>query len=155
MEQYIKPFIDVCVNVFKSLINENVTVKTPYFLEKDAIVGNDISAVIGLTGEARGAVIVSMQQKLAIRLTDLLTGSPHTKIDDDVADAIGEIVNIIAGNAKQGLEESMKIIISLPTIIRGNGHVIMWPGTHTRILCIPFKVFDDDIFTLLVAIEGA
>ncbi|MDR2193803.1 MAG: chemotaxis protein CheX [Treponema sp.] len=153
MEKYIKPFVDVCVNVFKNFINEDITAKTPYFSEKDTIVGNDISAVIGITGEARGAVIISMQQKLAIKLTDLLTGSPHTKMDDDVVDVIGEIVNIIAGNAKQGLEESMKMIISLPTIIQGNGHVIVWPGNHARILCIPFKIFEDDIFTLLIAIE--
>jgi chemotaxis protein CheX len=122
-------------------------------LEKDSIVGNDISAVIGLTGEARGAVIVSMHQKLAITLTDMLTGDFHTEMDDDVTDAVGEIVNIIAGNAKQRLEESMKMIISLPTIIQGHGHAVKWPGKQARILCIPFKVFEDDMFTLLVAIE--
>ncbi|MDR2782896.1 MAG: chemotaxis protein CheX [Treponema sp.] len=153
MEQYIKPFVDVCLNVFKDFINIEVSAKTPYFLEKDSIVGNDISAVIGLTGEARGAVIVSMHQKLAIKLTDLLTGDSHAEMDDDVSDAVGEIVNIIAGNVKQRLEESMKMIISLPTIVQGQGHAIRWPGTQTRILCIPFKVFEDDIFTLLVAIE--
>ncbi|MDR0376139.1 MAG: chemotaxis protein CheX [Treponema sp.] len=153
MEQYIKPFVDVCLSVFKDFINIEISAKTPYFLEKDSIADNDISAVIGLTGEARGAVIVSMQQNLAIKLTDMLTGAPHTKMDDDVADAIGEIVNIIAGNVKQKLEESMRMIISLPTIIQGGGHAVKWPGNQTRILCIPFKVFEDDIFTLLVAIE--
>jgi chemotaxis protein CheX len=155
MEQYIKPFVDVCLNVFKDFINVDISAKTPYFLEKDSIVGNDISAVIGLTGQARGAVIVSMQQKLAIDLTDMLTGVSHTKMDDDVTDAVGEIVNIIAGNAKQRLEESMKMVISLPTIIQGRGHAVKWPGNQARILCIPFKVFEDDIFTLLVAIETA
>ncbi|MDR0556260.1 MAG: chemotaxis protein CheX [Treponema sp.] len=153
MEQYIKPFVEVCLNVFKDFINVEASAKTPYFLEKDSIVGNDISSVIGLTGEARGAVIVSMHEKLAIKLTDILTGAPHTKLDDDVTDAIGEIVNIIAGNVKQRLEESMRMVISLPTIIQGSGHAIKWPGNQARILCIPFKVFEDDIFILLVAIE--
>ncbi|MDR0706738.1 MAG: chemotaxis protein CheX [Treponema sp.] len=155
MEQYIKPFVDVCLNVFKDFINVEVSAKTPYFLEKDSIFGNDISAVIGFTGEARGAVIVSMQQKLAIKLTDILTGASHAEMDDDVTDAIGEIVNIIAGNVKQRFEESLEMIISLPTIIQGSGHAIKWPGNQARILCIPFKIFEDDIFTLLVAIEIA
>ncbi|MDR0643785.1 MAG: chemotaxis protein CheX [Treponema sp.] len=153
MEQYIKPFVDVCMDVFKQFIGCEIVVKTPYFSEKDSIEGGDISAVIGFTGEARGAVIVSMQKEVAIKLTDILTGSQHLVVDDDVLDAVGEIVNIIAGNVKQKLEEAMKMVISLPTIVEGAGHVIRWPGNQARLLCIPFKIFEDDVFTLLVAIE--
>jgi chemotaxis protein CheX len=153
VEQYIKPFIDVCIDVFKQFIGCEIADKTPYFSEKGAIGGGDVSAVIGFTGEACGAVIISMQKNVAIKLTDKLTGSPHTVMDDDVIDAIGEIVNIIAGNVKQKVEETMKMIISLPTIVQGSGHLVKWPGNQTRILCIPFKIFEDDVFTLLVAIE--
>ncbi|MDR1466473.1 MAG: chemotaxis protein CheX [Treponema sp.] len=155
MEQYIKPFIDVCMDVFKQFIGCEIIAKTPYFSEKNSLEGGDVSAVIGFTGEARGAVIVSMQKNIAIKLTDILTGSPHTVMDDDVLDVVGEIVNIIAGNVKQKLEERMKMIISLPTIVQGAGHIIKWPGNQARILCIPFKIFEDDVFTLLVAIEIA
>ncbi|MDR0786201.1 MAG: chemotaxis protein CheX [Treponema sp.] len=153
MEQYIKPFIDVCMEVFKQFIGCEITAKTPYFSEKDSLGGGDISAVIGFTGEARGAVIISMQKGVSIKLTDILTGSLHTVMDDDVLDAVGEIVNIIAGNVKQKLEEAMKMVISLPTIVQGAGHIIKWPGNQARILCIPFKIFENDMFTLLVAIE--
>jgi chemotaxis protein CheX len=156
MEEYIKPFVDVCINVFKQFVGQDIVAKNPYFSEKDSIVGGDISAVIGLTGEARGAVIVTMKEGLALKLTDILIGSDnHKEMDDDVLDAIGEIVNIIAGNVKRELEEAMHMIISLPTIIQGSGHVIKWPGSQPRILCIPFKIFESDIFTLLVAIEVA
>jgi chemotaxis protein CheX len=153
VEQYIKPFINVCIDVFKQFIGCEIAAKIPYFSEKDSIAGGDISAVIGFTGEACGAVIISMQKKVAIKLTDILTGSPHTSMDDDVLDAIGEIVNIIAGNVKQELGETMNMIISLPTIVQGADHIVRWPGSQTRILCIPFSIFEDDVFTLLVAIE--
>jgi chemotaxis protein CheX len=153
VEQYIKPFINVCIDVFKQFIGCEIAAKTPYFSEKDSIAGGDISAVIGFTGEACGAVIISMQKKVAIKLTDILTGSPHTSMDDDVLDVVGEIVNIIAGNVKQELGETMNMIISLPTIVQGAGHIVRWPGQQPRILCIPFSIFEDDVFTLLVAIE--
>ncbi len=153
MEQYIKPFVTVCKNVFRDFINTNIIEKNPYFLEKDAVTGGDISSVIGFTGEARGAVVISLQQDVAIQLTDLLTGAEHNSMDDDVTDAVGEIVNIIAGNVKQELEDSMRMIISLPTIIQGSGHTIKWPGSQPRILCIPFKIFEDKSFALLIAIE--
>jgi chemotaxis protein CheX len=155
MEQYIQPFVDVCINVFKEILGTVIKAGRPFFSEKSAVIEWDISAVIGLTGEARGAVVISMKKELAIRITDLLTGSKHTALDDDVVDAIGEIVNIIAGNAKKGLEEAFRLVISLPTIVEGKEHSIKWPNSQARIMCIPFDIFEGDSFTLSVAIESA
>lgn len=155
MDQYIKPFVDVSIDVFKQFIGIDVVAKTPYFSPKDSVAGGDVSAVIGLTGGVRGAVIVSMPKALAIKCTDILTGVEHTELDDDTLDAVGEIVNIIAGNVKKQLTESLQIVISLPTIVKGSGHMIKWPGNQARILCIPFQAFDTDVFDLFVAIEIA
>ncbi|MDR3167491.1 MAG: chemotaxis protein CheX [Treponema sp.] len=154
MEKYIQPFIDVCKNVFKEFVGCELLVDRPYFEEKETINDWDISAVIGLTGEARGAVVISMKTVLAIRLTDILTGSGHTNLDEEVVDAIGEIVNIITGNVKKSLEESFRLIISLPTIVQGKEHMIKWPNGHTRIICIPFNIFENETFVLSVAIES-
>jgi chemotaxis protein CheX len=154
MEKFIQPFIDVSKNVFKEFVGAELTVDRPYFAEKDVVNEWDISAVIGLTGEARGAVVISMKTRLVIKLTDKLTGTAHKIIDDEVVDAIGEIVNIIAGNAKKGLEEDFRLVISLPTIVQGKGHTVKWPNAQTRIICIPFTIFEDDVFTLSVAIES-
>jgi chemotaxis protein CheX len=154
MEKYIQPFVDVTKNVFKEFLGVELEVDRPYFAEQTTSAEWDISAVIGLTGEARGAVVISMKQSLVIKLTDKLTGTTHAKIDEEVLDAIGEIVNIIAGNAKKGLEESFKLIISLPTIVQGKGHLIKWPHAQTRIICIPCKIYGNEIFTLSVAIEA-
>jgi chemotaxis protein CheX len=155
MEQYIQPFIDVCKNVFKEFVGIELKVGRPYFSEKETIYEWDISAVIGLTGEAKGAVVVSMKKHLVLKLTEMLTDSTHTDVDDDVVDAIGEIVNIIAGNVKKNLEEAFRLVISLPTIIQGKGHQIKWPSAQTRIICIPFEVFEGDSFCLSIAMESS
>jgi chemotaxis protein CheX len=154
MEQYIQPFIDVCRNVFKEFLGCDLTAERPYFAGPDTVNEWDLSAVIGLTGEARGAVVLSMKAELAIKLTGILTGSEPSILDEDVVDAIGEIINIIAGNAKKGLEEAFRLIISLPTIIEGNKHSVKWPNNQARIICIPFKIFEKDSFFLSVAIEA-
>jgi chemotaxis protein CheX len=155
MEQYIQPFINVCKNVFKDFVGIDLVVDRPFFADKDSINEWDISAVIGLTGEARGAVVISMKKILAIKLTDILTGTAHEETDEEVVDAIGEIVNIIAGNAKKGLEETFRLVISLPTIIQGKGHAIKWPNSQARIICIPFTAPEGDTFNLAVAIESS
>jgi chemotaxis protein CheX len=128
--------------------------KMPYFSEKDATQDSDISAVIGLTGEAKGAVVISMKDDLAMKITGLLTGKVHQVIYDDVIDAVGELINIIAGNVKQELEDAFRLVISLPTIITGREHHVNWPGGQTRIICIPFSTADTDSFILSIALEA-
>jgi chemotaxis protein CheX len=154
MEQYIQPFIDVTKNTFKEFVGTEVNVGRPFFQQKEAANEWDISAVIGLSGEARGAVVIGMKAALAIKLTDILTNTKHSSTDDEVVDAIGEIVNIIAGNVKKELEEAFRLVISLPTIIEGKGHQIKWPHDQARIICIPFTIFDSETFVLSVAIES-
>jgi chemotaxis protein CheX len=154
MEQYIQPFIDVCINVFKDFLGCELAVERPYFIDSHSVEEWDVSAVIGLAGEARGAVVISMKKDLALKLTDILTESKHHSLDDEVVDAIGEIINIIAGNAKKGLEESFRLVISLPTIIEGKRHSIKWPNNQARIICIPFLIFEKESFFLSVAIES-
>ncbi|MDR0589358.1 MAG: chemotaxis protein CheX [Spirochaetaceae bacterium] len=141
--------------MFKEFVGCELSAERPYFMEKETVNEWDISAVIGLTGEARGAVVISMKTPLALLLTDILTGSKHTELDDEAVDAIGEIVNIIAGNAKKDLEESFRLVISLPTIIQGKEHMVTWPSGHSRTICIPFNIFENQTFVLSVAIEGA
>jgi chemotaxis protein CheX len=154
MEKYIQPFIDVSKNVFKEFLNAELTADRPYFMDVNAVTDWDISAIIGLTGEARGAVVISMKKALAVKLADILTGTRHQDLDGEVVDAIGEIVNIIAGNVKKHLEETFKLIISLPTIVQGQQHAIKWPSGQARIICIPFTIFQNDVFSLAVAIES-
>ena len=153
LQNYVEPFVEVTINTFKEFVGIDVLPRHPYFLDPEKSFEWDISAVIGLSGIVKGAVIISMKAGLAIKLTDLLTGETHKEIDADVVDAIGEINNIIAGNMKPKVPNGDSIVISIPTIIKGKEHSIAWPSRATRILCIPHKAYDDDIFHLMVAIE--
>jgi len=153
LQNYVEPFVEVTVNTFKEFVGIDISPRHPHFLDPDKGFEWDISAVIGLSGVVKGAVIISMKADLAIKLTDMLTDDTHSEIDADVIDAIGEINNIIAGNIKPKVPNGDKIVISIPTIIKGKEHSIAWPSKQTRILCIPHKAFENDIFHLMVAIE--
>jgi chemotaxis protein CheX len=164
MEKYIQPFIDVTVNVFRDFVGCELTAGRPFFVTAAAEnaaegAGNehwdwDISGIIGLTGEARGAVVISMKRDLAATLTARITGQDAPSSNAEIIDAVGELVNIIAGNAKRGLEESFHLIISLPTIVEGKGHLVKWPEDQVRIISIPFTLLETHRFCLSVAIES-
>ena len=150
--KYINPFIEATKGVFYNFFKKTPRVKTPYLIRKEEPHKWDISAIIGIAGEARGMVVLSFTKFLATYLTSILVYREVKEIDDDVVDTLGEMVNIIAGNAKKGLEEYM-LVISLPSIVSGTNHEIRWPGRTVSIIGIPFHTSYGE-FTLSVGLEN-
>jgi chemotaxis protein CheX len=154
VEKYIQPFIKVCEAVFRDFCQTEVTPGRVFFIEREEFQRNwDISGIIGLSGEAKGAVAISLKAASATKIADILTGTVHDHLDADVADAVGEIINIISGNVKKDLEDAFRLSISLPTIVRGAAHAVIWPSEKTRIICIPFSIFNDQELCLSIAID--
>lgn len=100
---------------------------------------NDITALIGLTGRARGTVAISFPGKTALMMARAMLGTDKIfKIDNIVVDAVAEMVNIVAGSAKTKLTgDGDPIGISLPTVVRGRNFEISYP-TGSVWLQIPF-----------------
>jgi chemotaxis protein CheX len=153
MEQYLHPFIQVTTSVFQDMLNEKIIHERAYFIKKEAFLDWDISGIIALTGEVKGLVAISMKSGTATKLADKLAGSDKLGAELDVTDAIGEIVNIIAGNVNKNLEDMFRIIISLPRVVRGKAHLIVIPDERTRMLCIPFQIFKSEIINLSINID--
>jgi len=154
MEEFIQPFIEGSEEVFRDLCNTEITAGRAFFVSKDEFETIwDISGIIGLSGDAHGAVAISLKEDTAFRLTNILTGKEYTTVDREVTDMLGEVVNIIAGNVKNVFEKKHRIKISMPSIIKGKAHSIVWPSEKARIICIPFTIFDNQEFCLSVAVE--
>ncbi|MDR2552774.1 MAG: chemotaxis protein CheX [Treponema sp.] len=153
MEQYIQPFVQVTTSVFKTLVRCEITPDRAYFVGKEAFLKWDISGIIALTGEVKGLVAISMKSSTASRITGILLGTNGTISRGDVIDVIGELVNIISGNVKKNLEDMFKIIISLPKVIHGMAHMLVIPEERIRLLCIPFKIFENETVCLSINID--
>jgi chemotaxis protein CheX len=65
-----------------------------------------------------------------------MLGIQQKEINADVADAVGELTNMIAGAAKAQLDH-LEMSVSLPTVITGKAHCIDFPK-NTKPICIPF-----------------
>jgi len=154
VEKYIQAFIKVCESVFRDFCGTEAKAGRVFFMTKDNQESDwDISGIIGLSGQISGAVAISMKDIVAYQLTKILTGADHSSFDADVIDAVGEIINIIAGNIKKEFEEAFRTAISLPSIVQGKGHKIIWPSKNIRIICIPFSILSDKELFLSIAIE--
>lgn len=134
--KYVNPFLHASVNLFREFLGLRVSPGDPYVMgEKDGL--KDVSALIGLAGETSGAVVLSFEEGTALKVVSRLEGRNRQFLDAQVLDGVGELVNIIAGNAKKDLEE-FRIQISLPGVITGSNHRIKWPS-GVPVICIPFE----------------
>jgi len=123
--QYINPFIVAVQNIFDTMINVPFKLGKPT-VKNDTIPPYQISGIIGLSGSVTGCVVISLSKEIAFQLVSALIGEEVTELDDDCTDAIGEIANMIAGNAKTdfpGEDNS----ISVPSVIIGK-HKVSYPS---------------------------
>lgn len=104
------------------MLNLEVSFDKPN-LKTDAKASHDVSGIIGLSGDAVGAVIMSFPKPAALRIAGALAGVTFREMDEDFADAIGEIANMVAGNAKKDLE-GLNVSISVPSVIIGQNHQV-------------------------------
>ncbi len=58
------------------------------------------TSIVVIDGERQAAVVTMFPVNLAARLTAGMLGSPATPTADEIADAVGELCNMIAGNIK-------------------------------------------------------
>ena len=94
----------------------------------------EVSGIIGLTGLVRGSVVLSFPMGLARLMTAWMLREPHPQrcTAQDIADSIGELANIVAGNLLVSFEPSVaeKSHISLPSVIMGQ-HRVVWSSKDT------------------------
>lgn len=133
--KYINPFIKAVQNLFTTMIEIPFQLEKPE-LKKEASAPYEVSSIIGLSGGVVGCVVVSLSETVALQLASVLTGETLTKVDADLTDAIGEIANMIAGNAKTDFP-SENCSISVPSVVVGR-HNISYPS-GIPIISIPCK----------------
>lgn len=133
--KYINPFLKASINLFQDYLNLQLESRKPHLLEDPQDL-EEVSGIIGLAGETVGAVVLSFSRETAISVVSRLSGKSYNALSNEVLDGVGELVNIIAGNAKKDLLD-FRIVISLPGVIVGSSYRIHWPE-GTPVIAIPF-----------------
>jgi chemotaxis protein CheX len=133
--EHVNPFLKSTIETFKTMVGLNVT-PGKLFLRKEPH-NADISGVIGLSGDIRGAVVMAYPAQTALKISSKFLAEDIKELNNSVADCVGEITNIITGFAKKDLQH-LHLSISLPSIVRGSNHVVDMPK-EAPVMCIPFS----------------
>lgn len=126
---FINPFINATKQMMQMMAGIKEFRKAELRAEHELLAAFDVSAVIGLAGAAHGTLVLSFTEAIASEIMARLVGEPVTVFDQSVCDAVGEMVNIIAGSASAELSRGVGTIIerSIPSIVLGRGHRIHHP----------------------------
>jgi chemotaxis protein CheX len=150
--EWINAFILATRDTFSKMLALQVEAGKPFLLTEQMNI-KDISGMIGLSGTIKGAVVIGFTEQSALRTVNKFLGENFTDLCPDVSDAVGELVNIIAGYVKKFIQNE-KFGISLPSTARGPKHMVYMPK-YAPTVVIPFECPEIGSFVLEAALaEG-
>ena len=97
--EYINPFLQATINVLSTMAMITPKAGKP-MLKAGSVAKGDVSGIIGLTGDAEGSLAVSFSTSCALKIVENMVGERYEELTDEVADAVGELTNMISGDAR-------------------------------------------------------
>jgi Predicted inhibitor of MCP methylation, homolog of CheC len=123
-EDLSQPFISATLSILSSMAGMSASVGKPY-LKKTKTASGSVSAIVGVTGDMRGSIAVSFSHSCATALVKGMLGSDIQDSIEEIQDAVGEVANMISGQARAGLKNTgLALQGSTPTVIMGDNHII-------------------------------
>jgi chemotaxis protein CheX len=135
-EDLTSPFIESATSIFSMMLGWDLTVGE--LSRSNRFQSNhDISGVIGFSGALRGSIVIGINQDVAFAAAEAFFGGKPTEIDAEVLDMVGELSNMIGGNAKERMTTT-GVTLGLPMVISGKGHRISFDPV-AQVVLIPFE----------------
>ncbi len=136
IEDLTTPFVESTTSIFSKMLGWTVelgtTIKSNRFQSN-----HDISGIIGFSGALKGTIVIGLNQEFAFAAAEAFFGGKPTEVDAEVLDMVGELANMIGGNAKERMTIN-GVNLGLPTVICGMGHRVSFgPGAQVEML--PFS----------------
>jgi chemotaxis protein CheX len=105
--------------VFQTMLQTKVA---PVFEPANALT-LEWTAMVGLAGHLRGVMMFSCDEASAVRIASKMLGVELKGPDEQTADAIGEVCNMIAGNFKHKVSGlSAHCALSPPSVVTGTDY---------------------------------
>ncbi|MCK5836127.1 MAG: chemotaxis protein CheX [Desulfobacula sp.] len=137
-KKLINPFINATINVLETMAFMKVTAGEPYLKKNKAAMG-DVSGILGFTGVVTGTITVTFEENCIIAVVSNMLGETMKELNNEITDAVGELTNMISGQARQELEEMGKIFNSaIPSVVTGRNHSIVHYAKGPK-TAIPFN----------------
>lgn len=139
----INPFLDAVIDVLSTMAQITPEPGKPY-IKGNRLAKGDITGIIGITGKDKGTISVTFNEATATKVVANMLGEEVTDVEV-LRDGIGEVTNMISGQARQGLAGiGLKYHAAIPVVVIGKNHKVQHVSDGP-ILAIPFTTEDGEI----------
>ena len=146
---FINPFLMATQKVFKIQCFLETTSQKP-FLKKntDPLLFGDISGIISISSESfNGTLAISLTEKIFCKIGSNMLGESITSINESNIDLVGELANMILGQAKLELRKlGYAMQMAIPSCVWGKDHKIKHYGGGACVV-IPFETSEGTFYT--------
>lgn len=134
--ELVNPFVEAGIKVFKELTN--IEVRRGHLSFRMAPAPTyEVSIIVGVYGYLTGQVVYSMQKEVAVRLVQKILGEVSAEeLKDLFLDTLGEVANMITGNATVMLNQRKEHLLKIttPAIFTGNQMTVKLVPSPTIVL---------------------
>lgn len=123
--EYINPFLEAASAVFKSVMGVDLR-RGKLSIKEYPEPAHEVAIIIGITGAVTGDVVYSMSYGMVYKIANILApGLAEEQVKNEYKDIVGELANMITGNAMNLFAYSGKRIeMTTPTVIDGKNFTI-------------------------------
>lgn len=150
--EYLNAFIEATEETFDQMCGIKFFRRGPVMKVNGEIVDSDeLMGILGLSGGVRGAVMISAPLETGMKIVSRFMMEEITTINCDLMDAIGELVNILAGAADAKIDD-FHIDLALPSVLVGS-HSKFFAKAGNPFIIVPCRIKDMGNFNLGVSLE--
>ena len=116
--ELVNPFLEAAALVFRQMLQTEL-VRGKTTIKKTPAPGYEVAIVIGITGEVTGTVVYSMNMDTVRKIVQKLMPNVESKaIEKEYKDVIGEVGNMITGNALNVfLNNDKDLDVTVPRVV--------------------------------------
>ncbi|GEM_PF-5471967 len=158
MDSTLNSFVkEATENIIEATVGWKIEGSVPIERSIDILENNKtsgINVIINFIGTIKGAIILTCSNNMARNITSLMLGNEQNLSEEDIKDALGELLNMIAGMAKTKYSEKLgNITISVPTTIIGNDYnLYIKHDSSDRLSLIEFE-YGDELLVIKIYLE--
>ncbi|OQY13049.1 MAG: chemotaxis protein CheX [Desulfobacteraceae bacterium 4572_19] len=137
-EQFVNPFIEAALYILETTASVKVKPLPPY-RKSGKVVKGAISGLIEMGGDVTGSIVICFTEKCILGIVSGMFGEEMTDMNDEIKDAVGEVVNMISGQVSTKMAEKGKTCdIKLKDVIMGKDHSVEHLG-DAPVIVAPFS----------------
>lgn len=146
---FVEPFVKAARDVFQLMMDLDAQ-RGDLRASEQLVPSKDASVAIGVTGDLLGSILYSFPRQMTLAMVEIMAGMPVDELDSFVISALGEVANIISGNAMAYLNSANYMCnINPPQIVLGQETALEMVTRKALIVPLRTRIGEFDIFITL------